>query len=105
MQRQGRPGLVERLQRRQYSWFTAQNSQAGFGETVSMIIPGGHNVAGDLIAFLPYPIPVILGESCQNGDLLKEKHSVPFTDLPREQCVGSRRRQAKGRRSQAWRFC
>ena len=25
--------------------------------------------------------------------------------LPREQCVGSRRRQATGRRSQAWRFC
>jgi len=25
--------------------------------------------------------------------------------LPREQCVGSRRRQATGRRSQVWRFC
>ena len=25
--------------------------------------------------------------------------------LPREHCVGSRRRQARGRRSQAWRFC
>lgn len=48
---------------------------------VSIVIPGGHNVASNLIAFLPYPIPVILGESCKNGDLLKEKQRIPFTDL------------------------